>query len=162
MEKIVTLLLFSVCVTSHADPLVGYICDTNHDQLMLTYDNINAEDGSQTLKRAGTQWDPWTLVEANGDNISFLHTVQGECRLSDGIYTIQITPSPGNFNIQGRCGGWMTASATIKKEQEVIVDVFRFESDCHDTETPVTTRIIVKAKNILPKFETISWNDFYK
>lgn len=144
--------------------LAGYICDATNDQLLLTYDGAYNEYGEAMVAgKRDTQWDPWSLVARDDDgNVVSLETVHGSCRLSDGVYEVAITPSPGNLNIQGRCGAWMTARATIAKEGKTIFEVPRFENDCHDTETPIITRVILRAKEPIPEVETVQWQEFYQ
>lgn len=161
-----------LCITpmlAHADQfyvLVGYTCDTRNDRILLTYDGAYNEDGqAMVAKKTKNQWEPWSLVTGtdDGDHIKSLKTVRGSCRLSDGIYQVEITPSPGNFNIQGRCGAWMTASAKVKKQHKIIYSVPRFENDCHDMDTPVITKIIIEAGKPAPaQVTTVKWDDFYK
>jgi hypothetical protein len=151
----------------HADAfyvLVGYNCDTKSDQLLLTYDGAYDEDGEAMLKnKRKTQWDPWTLVSAKDeDHIGTLRTVHGKCRLSDGIYDIAVSPSPGNFNVQGRCGAWMTASATVKKGKRTVYSISRFDQDCLDMDSPITTRVTIRTGHVEPEVSTVKWDDFYK
>ena len=167
MKLLATLLLLMTSTTAYADVfyvLVGYVCDIKNDQLLLTYDGAYNEDGeAMVVNKKKTQWDPWTLVTAkDDDHIGSVTTTRGKCRLSDGTYHIAILPSPGNFNIQGRCGAWMTASATVKKGNRIVHAVPRFESDCHDTDSPIITRVTIKAKNTKAEVSTVPWNDFYK
>ena len=167
MKALITSLLLTTSISAYADSfyvLVGYVCDVKGDQLVLTYDGAYNEEGETMMaKKRDTQWDPWSLVTAKDkDHIGSLKTVRGSCRLSDGLYKVAITPSPGNFNVQGRCGAWMTASATITKGNKVISQVPRFESDCHDMDSPITTRVIVRAKKSAPEVKTLKWEEFYK
>jgi hypothetical protein len=102
--------------------------------MVITYDGAYNEEGeAMVASKRKTQWDPWKLVtmKDDGNHIASLKTVHRQCHLSDGAYDIAITPSPGNFNIQGRCGAWMTASAVVKKGNRSIHAVQRFENDCH-------------------------------
>ena len=161
------LLLFIASMSLHADNfyvLVGYTCDNKNDQLLLTYDGAYNEDGEAMLKnKRKTQWDPWTLVTIKDDDyIGHLKTVHGKCRLSDGTYDIVISPSPGNFNVQGRCGAWMTAGAIVKKGKRTIYSISRFDSDCHDMDSPITTKVTIRVGHAEPEVSTIKWENFYK
>lgn len=167
MKALITLLLLASSMSTYADSfyvLVGYICDAKNDQLLLTYDGAYNEDGEAMMaNKRNTQWDPWSLVTLkDDDHIGTLKTVRANCRLSDGLYKVTITPSPGNFNIQGRCGAWMTASATVTKGREIIARVPRFESDCLDIDTSITTRVVVRAKERKPEVKTVQSKEFYK
>src|SRR5512139_3391839 len=106
MKVLITSLLLITSISAYADSfyvLVGYICDVKGDQLLLTYDGAYNEEGEDMMaKKRDTQWDPWSLVTAkDDDHIGSLKTIRGTCRLSDGTYKVAITPSPGNFNVQG-------------------------------------------------------------
>jgi hypothetical protein len=169
MKKFLVALLCITPVFAHADVfyvLVGYTCDARSDRLVLTYDGAYNEDGkAMVAKKAKTQWEPWSLIKAmrDDDHIKSLRTVRGSCRLSDGIYQIAITPSLGNFNIQGRCGAWMTAGASVRKSNKTIYSIPGFESDCQDMDTPVTTRVTIQAGKAAPaEVRTVKWDDFYK
>jgi hypothetical protein len=120
MNRVVLLLLLLFSLPASADSfyvLAGYVCDQKADELRITYDGAYNEAGETMIaSRSKTQWDPWQLVVAKDDHhIGSLKIVRAKCRLSDGTYGIEIKPSPGNFNVQGRCGAWMTAGAKITK-----------------------------------------------
>lgn len=167
MKTLVALLLALVSISVHADAfyvLVGYICDKKQDQILLTYDGAYNDAGKEMVaNKRDTQWDPWRLVIAkDDDHIGSLMKVKRKCQLSDGTYDITLMPSPGNFNVQGRCGAWMTASAEVRKGKNVIYTVRRFESDCHDMETPITMRVAIKPKSSSPSVTVVPWEEFYK
>lgn len=49
---------------------------------------------------------------------------------------------PGSGNLQGMCGGFITAWAEVKRGAEVVLPRQTFEhGDCHMAE-PVTTKIV--------------------
>ena len=96
------------------------------------------------------------------DHIGSTKTVHGRCKLADGVYKITIGPSPGNFNIQGSCGAFVSAWAEVRRGSRVLLPRYMFEADCHDMETPITTEIIIKAGNRKPIFRTVPWGDFYR
>lgn len=143
--------------------LVGYDCDKKTNQLHITYDGAYNEAGKAMDEgRRKTQWNPWELTVAkDDDHIGSLKTVRAKCRLSNGTYKIELTPSPGNFNVQGQCGAWMTAGATITKNKKVIYSIDRFDRDCIATE-PIVTRIFISPKLAQPKVTSVNWDDFYK
>ena len=154
---------------AHADVfyvLAGYTCDTRNDRVLLTYDGAYNEAGKALVAgKTKTQWEPWSLITManDDDHIKSVKTVRGNCRLSDGIYQVAINASPGNFNIQGRCGAWITAGATVKKRNRTIYSISRFEKDCQDMDSPVTTRVIIQAgKPAPPEVRTVKWDEFYK
>ena len=167
MKPLATVLLLITSLSAYADSfyvLVGYVCDNKQDQLIVTYDGAYNEEGeAMVANKRDTQWDPWNLVTAkDDDHIGSLKTVKRKCRLSDGTYSIAITPSPGNFNVQGRCGAWMTASAIVRKGNRTVHAVPRFENDCHDSDSPIITRVTIKPRTATAEVSTVRWNDFYK
>lgn len=167
MKIVIAFFILASSTCAYADAfyvLVGYICDKKNDQLLLTYDGAYNEAGEEMVaSKRPTQWDPWRLVIAkDDDHIGSLIPIRRICRLSDGIYQVTILPSPGNFNVQGRCGAWMTASAEVKKARKLVHRVHRFESDCHDMDTPITTRVTIKPIVEKPEVTTVSWEEFYK
>ncbi len=127
-------------------PVAGFVCDQQNDQLLLTYEL--ADDKEFAAIKAGRRknlWDPWSLtVVKDESHIGSLKTARGKCRLSDGIYHIAIKPSPGNVNVQGQCGAWMSASATVTKIGKPVYANEGFEKSCFDLESPVTTRVTIK------------------
>jgi hypothetical protein len=113
--------------------------------------------------RTATQWDPWQLTVAkDDDHIGSIKTVQAKCRLSNGTYGIEIAPSPGNFNVQGRCGAWMTAGAKVTKDKKVVYSIGRFANDCIDMDSPIVTRVFIGPKRTEPVETSVSFDEFYK
>ena len=164
--KLILAILFSlISFCSVADPAyVGYVCDSKNDQLIVTYDSAVDTNGQPTLKtHSSTQWNPWDLVITNDhDHIGLVKTVTRHCKLSDGTYTISISASPGNFNVQGRCGAWMTASAKVSKGNKVIESIDRFETDCQDTTSPIINRVTITPHAGKAIVTTIPWDEFYQ
>jgi len=154
--------------SAHADffyKLAGYECDEKADAVILTYVGAHDEAGKKMMKNKGArQWDPWSLVvkdRKNGDSIASCKTVHGQCKLSDGIYDITIGALPGNANLQGRCGGFMSAWAEVKRNTETVLSRHEFEfGDCHVAQ-PVTTKITIQAGG-KPDIVKVPWDDFYK
>lgn len=146
--------------------LVGYECDEKADAVVLTYTGAYNEDGEKMMKNKGPrQWDPWTLIvkdKKNKNLIASHKTIRGRCKLSDGIYDITIGPLPGNANLQGKCGAFMSAWAEVRRGSEIILPRHMFEiGDCHITE-PVTTKIIIEAGGKEPVVKKVPWDEFYK
>jgi hypothetical protein len=145
--------------------LVGYQCDPKADAVVLTYTGALDGAGKKMMKQKGPQqWDPWSLIVRTKDGNSVLSqkTVHGQCHLSDGIYDITIGPEPGNTNLQGMCGGFVTAWAEVKRGTEPILRRQTFEfGDCHAAE-PVTTKIVIEAGGKLPVVTKVPFEDFVK
>lgn len=160
------LLLMMTSLSASADSfyvLAGYVCDKKADELRITYDGAYNEAGNAMMaNRRETQWNPWDLIVAkNETHIDSLKTVTANCRLSNGVYTIEITPSPGNYNILGHCGGWMTAGAKVFKGSKEIYSIGRFENDCIG-QKPIVTRVSVGPKRKRPVETSVRSEEFYK
>jgi hypothetical protein len=167
MKRMLVLIVFVIsAVPVYADwlhKLVGYDCDEIRDAIILTYRGAYNEAGEAMMANKGPhEWDPWSLVAKmkDDDHIDSLKTAEGECRLSDGVYKITIGPTPGNFNIQGICGGWMTAWAEVRRGSELILPHYDFEDDCLSMKASVTTEVVIKAGNKRPIIKTVSGNEF--
>jgi hypothetical protein len=154
--------------TAYADffyKLVGYECDEKADAVILTYAGALNEAGKEMMKNKGPrQWDPWKLIVRDKKNRNYIgsqKTVGGQCKLSDGIYDITIGPLPGNANLQGKCGGFMSAWAEVKRGSDVVLPRHAFEfGDCHVAE-PVTTKIVIEAGKA-PVIKKVPWDEFYR
>lgn len=141
--------------------LVGYVCDQAKNELRLTYDPVS--DDASFKKKRQTQWNPWSLIAMkDDDHIKSLKTIRRRCHLSDGAYDISLFPQPGNFNVQGRCGAWMTAGATVQKGQKILYTIDGFERACDDDQTPVITRVIVRPGSRDTQITKTSQEDFQK
>jgi len=146
--------------------LVGYECDEKANAVILTYAGALNEAGKKMMKiKSPRQWDPWSLIvkdKKNRNYIGSLETVYGQCKLSDGIYEITIGALPGNGNLQGKCGGFMSAWAEVRRDSEIVLPRHAFEYvDCHVAQ-PITTKIIIEADGKEPVIKKVSWDDFYK
>ena len=162
-------MIFLSTSTAYADffyKLVGYECDEKTNAVILTYTGALNEAGKEMMKNKGPrQWDPWKLIVRDKKNRNFIgsqKTVGGQCKLSDGIYDITIGPLPGNANLQGKCGGFMSAWAEVKRGMDVVLPRHAFEfGDCHVAE-PVSTKIIIEAGGKAPVINKVPWDEFYK
>ena len=145
--------------------LVGYECDAKAGTVVLTYTGALDGAGKAMVKRKGPrQWDPWSLIvkTKNGNSVLSQKTVHGQCQLPDGVYDITIGPEPGNVNLQGSCGGFVTAWAEVKRGAEVVLPRQTFEhGDCHMAE-PVTTKIVIGAGGRKPVVTQVPFEDFVK
>jgi hypothetical protein len=72
--------------------------------------------------RLEDSWQPWSLVDTSEKTgyIVNVNTVKRSCRLSDGLYDIEIQADPCNVNPQGRNGAAMMASANVLKDGKKI------------------------------------------
>ena len=153
--------------TAYADffyKLVGYECDRDANAVILSYVGAHNEAGKKMMKNKGPrQWDPWSFIEKKkGSYIDSLKTVHGQCELTDGAYEITIGALPGNANLQGICGGFMSAWAEVRRGSETVLPRHAFEfGDCHSPQ-PVTTKIVIEAGGKEPVIQKVPWDDFYR
>jgi len=149
----------------HADSFyvaVQFECKKADDLVAVRYLGAYNDEGKAMMEHLGEDGiDPWKLVEVTGDRITRMDTVIRECELSDGLYVVEIGPSPGNSNIQGRCGAQMSAWAAFHKGSELLLRT-GFESDCHDVQSPVRTRVVWRAGAKAPEITEVPYDEFYK
>ena len=161
---ILPLVLCLLATSARADAffkLVGYQCDPASDRLVLTYDAAANGAGQTMLERkTSTQWDPWTLTKPRDeDHVGSTTTVRASCKLSDGTYTIELGPIPGNMNMQRRCGEWISAWAEVRLGDQVIFPRTNFESGvgCSFDSGEITTRVEIvpgRAEHKFARFPT--------
>lgn len=146
--------------------LVGYECDEKANVLVFTYEGALNEAGKLMMKNKGPrEWDPWKLIVKDKKNKNYIgshKTVHSQCTLRDGIYDITIGPLPGNANLQGKCGGFMSAWAEVKRGSQTVLPRHEFEfGDCHMPQ-PVTTKITIEPGGKEPVVEKAPWEEFYE
>jgi len=145
--------------------LVGYQCDKKAKAVILTYTGALNEAGRKLMKNKGpTQWDPWKLIvkSKDGNLIQSYKDIRKQCELEDGTYDVTIGPLPGNANLQGMCGAFITAWAEVRRGAELVLPRHSFEyGDCHSPQ-PVTTKIVIRAGNKELVVQKIPWEEFYK
>lgn len=132
---------------------------------MISLKGAYNEEGKQMLRTKGAnEWDPWSLVDLKDDKnetrIIGTRSVRKICRLRDGIYRVEIHPSPGNVNILGSCGGEMSAGVVVEKAAATVVRT-DFEGDCHG-EDPVIVEVEVRAGSRSPRIRRVPKAEFYK
>lgn len=148
IKALVGFLISVFACSAHADAffkLVGYECNRQADRLILTYGAAaNGEGESMMEAKSSTQWDPWELTKMGAeDHIKTTRTVKASCRLSRDTYHIELGPIPGNFDLQGRCGAWISAWAEVRLNKKIIYPRTDFESGvgCYYADGEITTRI---------------------
>jgi hypothetical protein len=144
--------------------LVGYQCEPEKDRIVISYRGAYNEEGEAMVKnKRPEEWQPESLIKSMRDDnhIGELETVHRTCKLKDGVYTVSIGTSPGNFNIQGRCGAHFSAWVEIVRGEQEILPHLEFEADCHVT-APVTTRVVVEAGGKEPSRVETPYDEFYR
>lgn len=143
--------------------LAGYECDTKANALILHYVAGFNEAGKRMKQNKGPrEWDPWSLINVKDSLVQSTKTVGGQCVLSDGAYDIAIGPLPGNANLQGMCGGSISAWVEVKRGSDTVIKRHMFESpDCHSSVHPVTVRIVIEPGRE-PAITQISRDEYYR
>lgn len=161
-------LLPALASADEFDKLVRYSCDTKADLVRIEYAGafpyINKQAGKALQASKGKNaWDPWDLVslDETGNFVKSIREIKRTCSLSDGRYLVTIAPVPGNANIQGNCGGWVTASAQIRRPGNEIVSI-QFEKSCNDFESPVITEVLIRPGAGPPEQVEVSPKQFYQ
>lgn len=172
MHRRIVLLITALMLPdlARADPffkLVRYVCDRDQDAIVISYHGTFAEDSDipNPLMVAGEQdaWDPWDLVQTDETRwvITAVSTVERRCLLSDGEYVVTIAPRPGNRNINGNCGAWVTAAVKVERAQQELSNL-QFERSCNPPRYPVVTRLVVHTGDTPPNIVEQTRDEFYR
>jgi len=162
--------LFIAPFAAHADSfhmLVGYQCSPVKNQIQVYYKGAYNDAGEEMVAhKTKDEWNPWDLVTIQDDGkrtqIVGIETVNKMCKLRDGVYNVTIRPVPGNYNIQGNCGAFMSAGVRIKRAERTIIDT-NFEGSCQVNDLgPVITKVIVSAGSDSAAITKASQKEFYK
>ncbi|MDI9240400.1 hypothetical protein QLQ15_15950 [Lysobacter sp. LF1] len=165
MPRIVAVLVvLCLLIPARADAqrVLGYRCDTAADRLVVYYRNADDIGESAHATEGNIEWDTADLIAsmADEDHIGELTTVTGTCALAHATYAIRLGPTPGNFNVQGRCGAVITGWAEVSRGNEAVLAHHEMEGDCHDTTTPITTNIVI-AKDRPPVVTAVPADVFF-
>lgn len=99
--------------------LVGMECHWKNQTL-----EIGQFDSSHPPARRMDLWAAWDLVEFDQKTGMLKKTlsVERSCKLGAVTYKVRFTGAPGNANIQGRCGAFVSARATVWKNGRKLFD----------------------------------------
>lgn len=143
---------------------VSYKCDARGDRLVIRYEGAFNEVGeARRDAKHPNEWEPGDLIASMKDDnhIGDLKTIEARCKVPHGTYKVQLGPTPGNYNIQGRCGAVVTAWVKVWRDGKLLLPRYELEGDCHEMSAPVTTRIVFSRKG-KPTFQKISPDAFIK
>ena len=159
------ILLTLVTGRAYADEfytLVGYRCDQKRDRLTVSYQGAYNGKGEDLIKnKKNDQWDPWKLVVMRDDShIGSTKEIRKICNLSDGAYDVSIGIIPGNWNIQGKCGAFITAWTEIRRESRSFGKISFEDPDCF-SERDVITTVTIRPGN-KPSTSSVSHSEFYE
>jgi hypothetical protein len=95
---------------------VQYKCDENSNFVQIEWLHAYNEKGEALKKGKGKNtWDPWELVSGDDRYITSTKKIKRACKLSDGVYEIEIGPTVCNRDTQGKDGASLAGWATIFK-----------------------------------------------
>lgn len=158
LQGMVLVLLLTAAPTASADwfyRLVGYTCDDAKDQLVVYYVGAYNEKGVAMREAEGPNaWDPSEFIASmkEYDHIGQLRTIDRTCKLKHGSYQIRFGATPGNYNIQGRCGAVVAAWVEVRRENKIVLPRYELGGDCQDMAAPVTTQIVFTVDEVKPSF----------
>ena len=167
LQTTALVLLLSLALPAHADwfyRFVGYTCDQANDRLVIHYKGAYNDEGKAMREaKSGNEWEPDGLIVSmkEDDHIGTLKTISRTCRLKHANYRVRLGPTPGNYNIQGRCGANVTAWVEVLRGKALILPRYELEGDCHDSSAPVTTEIVL-TNGKAPAFTKVLPNEFIR
>lgn len=81
-----------------------------------------------------------------GEHVESLRSINKTCRIGKTSYTVRLRAIPGNWNLNGMCGGLTFGGATISANGKMVVD--REFERCNEEE--ITTAITFRGGSVLP------------
>ncbi len=143
--------------------LVDYECNKRENRITLTYLSAYDKKGEEVIRnKKSNQWSPEELIEVKDDNWVNAKTVKRQCKLKDGIYEIKSGAAPGNSNIQGRCGAFMSAWVEIRRNSKTLLPRHTFDNSCRYPESLITNKIVIYSGSNKPMFTKVNLDEFYK
>jgi hypothetical protein len=93
-------------------------------------------------------WDTFDLKTntKDGGHVESVHELTRECKIGEDQYTVKIRAVPGNWNLNGRCGGRTYGGATLLKNGVKIFDG-NFQ-ECESME--IVTKVVISAGRDVP------------
>lgn len=116
------------------DTVIGMECHWKNQTL-----EIGQFDSTRPPPRRMDLWSAWNLVHFNDKTGILTKTlsVERQCKLGAATFKVRFTGAPGNANIQGRCGAFVNARATVWKNGRKLFDQ-EFE-DCMGEQPGIAT-----------------------
>jgi len=163
------ILLFLSITSLYAQPMpsLKYICDTNKHKIIFKYKKSNKEVKTdeksniwwlfslmttKEVQISKNQWKAW--VEKS-------RVVKRVCRIDDKEYNIEIGVISGNpGNLYGKCGGWYSGWAKIKKDNKLLV-LESFEKGCNDNNITTLIEYDTQKDKLITK-KTMTFDEYYK
>ncbi|MBI3222984.1 MAG: hypothetical protein HYZ46_07995 [Nitrosomonadales bacterium] len=163
----VLLMLFLPAHAEQYYQFIAYSCDTENNALTISYSAVSYE-GEYKPVAANNQWELSSLLETKKDHrghsmVSKINKIERRCELRNSSYTITMAPAPGNLDLDGRCGGHMSARVEVLLGGIVLLPEYEFDPNgCKYSDKPITTNIIFEAGSTTPQFKTVLPDEFFQ
>lgn len=95
-------------------------CDQQQDRLTIRHDKASRDDARATVF--------WPLIgttrrpDGDPDQVSELRSASHSCRLSGGLFEVELRPVPMNTNLQGLCGAIVRGSVTVLRDGKPVLE----------------------------------------
>jgi hypothetical protein len=146
--------------------VVRYRCDTKADLLVISYDGAYNEAGERLVRNKGpNDWIPSDLIKADRrkEVRTGSRTISKQCRLSNGVYLVEMTGRYSNAHPAQYCGGFETVALVIRKDKTMLFNQAFEEGGCgSDSELDVVTEVSISPSSLTPAIRTVRNDDFYK
>ena len=136
--------------------IVGMECHKKNNTLEVGYfTDSNLPDKRMDL------WDTFDLKKnkKDSDYVESIHEIVRKCKIGNDLYLVKFRPVPGNWNLNGECGGATYGGAKIMRNGVVIFDK-DFEG-CNSKEIISKVRISTDQKDpvvtIMTRKEYYGW-----
>ena len=168
--KQIMLLIMATFVFAQTDPVIEYKCNAGKGIIVFSFGRIDTADEREATE-TNDKTNFWKLrdlrtigqSEENGHYKAWVENskiIKRECITAYGTYKIEIGEQSGNpSNLYGRCGGWLTGYAKIKKNQKILVDIL-FENSCN-ADGLITSIEFDTAKDKVTKKTFVKYVDYY-
>lgn len=105
-------------------------------------------------------WDTFDLKKnkKDSDYVESVHEIVRTCNIENDQYIVKIRPVPGNWNLNGRCGGRTYGGASIIKNGVLIFDA-NFE-ECESEE--IISKVKISTDQTNPVVTKLKHEEFYK
>lgn len=151
--------------TAQADSVwkfISYQCDHKNKNIVITYEGAYSSKGEEISKnKKENQWGVGEFISMKDINtIGQINAITKECTIDKKLFKVRISDSPGNKNIQGQCGAFMTSDVSISgKHGKQYLRNHIFQT-CMG-ESPITTKITFNVPNKTIQFiEASSYRKF--
>lgn len=146
---------------------IGYSCDTEKNALTISYSAVSYEGEYQPVA-ASNQWELSSLLEVKKDHrghsmVSKINKIERRCELRGSIYTVTMAPAPGNLDLDGRCGGYISVRVEVLLGGIVMLPAYELDSNgCKYSDKPITTDIVFEPGSAAPQFKTVPPDEFFQ